>query len=87
MKKLRGGTICLLAAIGFFCIQPFCRAQQSPQPPPALKKLGILIFPGVEVIDFTGPYEVLFQGRSKGKRLFDVVTVGLGPEMIKTSPP
>ncbi len=77
----------LLAIIGLCSIQPYCFAQQSAQPPPALKKLGILIFPGVEVIDFTGPYEVLFQGRSKGKRIFDVVTIGLGPEMIKTSPP
>jgi putative intracellular protease/amidase len=87
MKMARVRMECLLAAIVLSSIQPICRAQQPQQPPPALKKLGILIFPGVEVIDFTGPYEVLFQGRSKGKRLFDVVTIGLGPEMIKTSPP
>lgn len=60
---------------------------QGPQGSSVLKRVGILIFPGVQVIDFTGPYEVLCQGRSQGKRLFEVVTVGLTSDQIKTSPP
>jgi putative intracellular protease/amidase len=54
------------------------------QRPPALKKVGILIFPGVQVIDFTGPYEVLCHGSSRRGRLFDVVTIGLTPDMIRS---
>ena len=34
--------------------------------PAAAKKLGILVFPGVQVIDFAGPYEVL-SGASSGR--------------------
>ena len=51
-------------------------AAQAPAPAPA-KKLGILTFPGVQVIDFTGPYEVLTGAGSGHRPLFDVVTVGL----------
>ena len=36
---------------------------------PARKKAAILLFPGVQIIDFTGPYEVL------GQSNFDVFTV------------
>jgi putative intracellular protease/amidase len=57
-----------------------------PKPPPALKKLGILVYPGVQVIDFTGPYEVLSSVFFQRKKVFDVVTIGLGPETIRTSP-
>ena len=48
-------------------------AQGAPTP----KKLGFLVFPGVQVIDFTGPYEVLADASSGHQPLFDVVTVGL----------
>src|SRR5262245_17875644 len=58
-------------------------AQAQPQTA-APKKVGILVFPGVQVIDFTGPYEVLCQGRSNGKQLFDVVTIGLTADMIES---
>ncbi len=49
------------------------KAEEAPAP----KKLGILVFPGVQVIDFTGPYEVLTGAASARRPLFDVVTVGL----------
>lgn len=39
-------------------------------PRPARKKVGILVFTGVEIIDFSGPYEVF------GAAGFDVYTVG-----------
>jgi hypothetical protein len=58
---------------------PCCsrRKQGEDPPPPSAKKLGILLFPGVQVIDFAGPYEVLNGATSKGQKLFDVMTVGL----------
>ncbi len=59
---------------------------QRRQPPPAMKKLGILVYPGVEVIDFATPYDILSKGMSKRQRLFDVVTVGLTMDMIRTGP-
>jgi len=68
---------------------PPVAAQASPteRPEPADKRLGILVFPGVQVIDFTGPYEVLTGAFANGRRVFDVVTVGLSPGELDTSPP
>jgi putative intracellular protease/amidase len=54
--------------------------------PPALKRLGILVFPGVQVIDFAGPYEVLSSVHFRGRQVFDVFTVGLTADEIRTSP-
>src|SRR5260370_9625857 len=42
---------------------------EAAHPHDVRKKVGILIFPGVEIIDFTGPYEVF------GSADFDVYTV------------
>ena len=58
----------------------------APERPPALKRLGILVFPGVQVIDFAGPYEVLSSVHFNDQRVFDVVTVGLTADEIRTSP-
>src|SRR5262245_46106657 len=60
-------------------------AQNAAEPPTevAPTKLGILVFPGVQVIDFTGPYEVLTGADSRGHQLFDVITVGLTSEMFR----
>jgi putative intracellular protease/amidase len=59
-------------------------ARQGEDPPPAsAKKLGILLFPGVQVIDFAGPYEVLSGATSKGQKLFEVTTVGLTTEVFR----
>ena len=81
----------LIAVIGCFIGLAIGAGKAEPQaatqPVDAVpKKVGILIYPGVQVIDFTGPFEVLCHGSSKGKRLFDVVTVGLSDEMIRTGP-
>ena len=59
-------------------------AQQAPAPP---KKLGILVFPGVQVIDFTGPYEVLTGAFSARRPLFEVVTVGLTHDEFRMGQP
>lgn len=55
----------------------FFGATLAAQDAPAPKKLGIVVFPGVQVIDFTGPYEVLKGAHSGQRLLFDVVTVGV----------
>ena len=62
------------------------RPQEDP-PPPDAKKLGILVYPGVQVIDFTGPYEVLTGATSKRKKLFDVMTVGLNADVFRAGSP
>src|SRR5262245_17297510 len=56
-------------------------AAQAPPtgPPPNRKKAAILIFDGVQIIDYTGPYEVF------GQAGMDVFTVAAKPEMITTA--
>ena len=82
-SRFLGGL--LAVAVGLAAL---VAAQQptEPKPPPALKRLGILVFPGVQVIDFTGPFEVLASVHFKRQKVFDVVTVGLSSDMIRTSP-
>jgi len=48
-------------------------------PPPNRKKAAILIFDGVQIIDYTGPYEVF------GQAGLEVFTVAVKPETITTS--
>jgi copper(I)-binding protein/putative intracellular protease/amidase len=50
-----------------------------PGPPPNRKKAAILIFDGVQIIDYTGPYEVF------GQAGLDVFTVAVKSEMITTA--
>jgi copper(I)-binding protein/putative intracellular protease/amidase len=45
----------------------------------ARQRVAILIFDGVQIIDYTGPYEVF------GQAGFEVVTVAAKPDMIQTS--
>jgi hypothetical protein len=47
--------------------------------PTARQRVAILIFDGVQIIDYTGPYEVF------GQAGFEVVTVAAKPDMIQTS--
>ena len=55
-------------------------AAQAPSGPPQnRKKAAILIFDGVQIIDYTGPYEVF------GQAGMDVFTVAVNPEMITTA--
>jgi putative intracellular protease/amidase len=39
------------------------------------RNLAIFIFDGVQIIDYTGPYEVFGQARENGERMFNVYTV------------
>jgi putative intracellular protease/amidase len=57
------------------------------EPPAPAKKLGILVYPGVQVIDFTGPYEVLTGAFAARRPLFDVVTVGLTHDEFRMGQP
>lgn len=52
----------------------------APQnPPPDRKKAAILIFDGVQIIDYAGPYEVF------GQAGLDVFTVAVSPAIITTA--
>jgi putative intracellular protease/amidase len=75
--------VLLVAAL----VHPAGSMQAEDAPPAPAKKLGILVFPGVQVIDFTGPYEVLSGASSGGRTLFDVVTVGLSSEVFRAGCP
>ena len=52
---------------------------QSQGPPQNRKKAAILIFDGVQIIDYTGPYEVF------GQAGMEVFTVAAKPETITTA--
>ncbi|HEV7746719.1 MAG TPA: DJ-1/PfpI family protein [Pyrinomonadaceae bacterium] len=52
--------------------------QQPVTPAPqkvVTRNLAIFIFDGVQIIDYTGPFEVLGQARDNGTKLFNVYTV------------
>lgn len=52
---------------------------------PARTKVAILVFPGVELLDFAGPGEVFSACYdAAGKRLFEVYTVGLNKQPVKS---
>lgn len=57
---------------------------RDPQHPPL--RLAILVFPGVEVIDLCGPYEVFTEASWSQGAVFDVYTVALKPEPFDTKP-
>lgn len=48
-------------------------------PAPARQRVAILIFDGVQIIDYTGPYEVF------GQAGFEVLTVAAKPDTIQTA--
>jgi putative intracellular protease/amidase len=66
------------------------RAAKVPQQPAAVQKvptrnLAIFIFDGVQIIDYTGPFEVLGQAHDSEKRIFNVYTVAEKPGPITTN--
>lgn len=73
----------LRTALSLFLLATTLPAQSAPSP----KTLGILVFPGVQVIDFTGPYEVLTGAVSARRPLFEVVTVGLSHDEFRMGQP
>ncbi|HEV7683546.1 MAG TPA: DJ-1/PfpI family protein [Pyrinomonadaceae bacterium] len=73
------------------CKEDAYMANLRPQPvSPAPQKvvtrnLAIFIFDGVQIIDYTGPFEVLGQARDNGTKLFNVYTVAEKPGPITTN--
>lgn len=57
----------------------------SPPPKPAQRNLAIFIFDGVQIIDYTGPFEVLGQAHINGDRIFNVYTVAEKSAPITTN--
>jgi putative intracellular protease/amidase len=77
MKKIRL-VIALLALIAAVGSQTLAQSQ-SPTAKPKLN-VAILVFDGVQIIDYTGPYEVLGSGRRR-----NVYTVAEKPDAITTN--
>jgi putative intracellular protease/amidase len=66
------------------------RLAQAAQQPAAIQKvptrnLAIFIFDGVQIIDYTGPFEVLGQAHDGEKKIFNVYTVAEKPGPITTN--
>lgn len=78
-----------LAAL-FGCTTPTC-AQTAPAPssPAPVQRqprnLAIFIFDGVQIIDYTGPYEVLGQAWDGGRPVFNIYTVAERDAPITTN--
>jgi putative intracellular protease/amidase len=66
----------LLASAAAFAI--------SPREAPA-RNVAILIFPGVQIIDYTGPWEVFGHARVNGQRAFQTYSVAEKPGAITTA--
>ncbi len=49
------------------------------------RNVAILIFPGVQIIDYTGPYEVLGHASVNGQRAFQIYTVSETTDPITTA--
>lgn len=49
------------------------------------KNVAILIFKGVQIIDYTGPYETFGQAGFGHKRFFKPFTVSLNTDPIQTA--
>ena len=75
MKKILGLAMVLMAAAA-----PAMRAVGRGQ-----RNVAILIFPGVQIIDYTGPYEVLGHASVNGQRAFQIDTVSENTEPITTA--
>src|SRR5262245_12084959 len=84
MKALRL-NLCLAIAISFITTIVAC-AQTAPakstKPP---RNLAILIFDGVQIIDYTGPYETFGHTYSNDGPAFNIYTVSEKTNAITTS--
>jgi len=72
MRKLQSLTV--LVAIALTSLPGPASADEKPAPEPT--KVAILVFPGVELLDFAGPAEIFSGARDEnGEPLFEVFTV------------
>ena len=68
MKRVISSAALLLAALPVLAIGP-------KQAPAGAKNVAILLFPGVQIIDYTGPWEVLGHARVDGRPAFRIYSV------------
>lgn len=80
-----------IAALVSVCLGAFIQhsdAAELAADPDVVKKarVAVLVFPGVELLDFSGPGEVFAAARqADNTRLFDVYTVGISKTAIKST--
>jgi putative intracellular protease/amidase len=72
----------LLPALVLFAAMPL--AAIGPKDP-GTTNLAIVLFPGVQIIDYTGPYEVFGHARVEDQRVFRIYTVAPAAGPIRTS--
>ncbi|MES1240871.1 MAG: DJ-1/PfpI family protein [Acidobacteriota bacterium] len=60
-------------------------ASRPERPKPAPRKLAILLFEGVQIIDYTGPYEVFGHAYTPDGPAFEIYTVAEKPGPITTA--
>jgi putative intracellular protease/amidase len=76
MKKWAIGVFLAAAAPAMFAVGP-AEARQ--------RNVAVLIFPGVQIIDYTGPWEVLGHATVDGQRAFRIYSVAAKAGPITTS--
>lgn len=83
---LFAGLWCHLPVASGFCLTNLPAVSQSAKPEKILrKKVAILVFQGVELLDFAGPGEVFASCRdAEGTQLFEVYTVGINKQPVES---
>jgi putative intracellular protease/amidase len=74
----------VLTALSALALQPSTSPIQEPAPEVRTRTVAILVFPGVELLDFAGPGEVFAAARIPGTHAFDVVTVASSKEPVSS---
>ncbi len=99
MKLAKLVVITMLTVLGAFTLSGGVGCAQTPAPAAAQaeakaeskqaayrpRNLAIFIFDGVQIIDYTGPFEVLGQAHDGEHRLFNVYTVAQRAEPVTTN--
>ena len=83
MKRSRL-SLCFSVVLSLFTIAVAC-AQTAPKRTKPPRNLAILIFDGVQIIDYTGPYETFGHTYSNDGEAFNIYTVSEKTNPITTS--
>ncbi len=78
---MRSATLTLLGVSAALLGAPAHARERGAAGP---SSVGILVYEGVELLDFSGPGEVFAVARRDGARLFDVRTVGLTRDTVRS---
>jgi putative intracellular protease/amidase len=73
----------VLLTLGLPSLIPASRTQAAPQSP-RIRNVAILVYPGVELLDFAGPGEVFATTHFPGSHAFEVYTVAETKEPVKS---